>query len=62
MEIAGVSHTSTENGITTVVNQLLLGTVSRELYGSKLQCRAQGSKLIPSVVKEVVIQVHCKIL
>ncbi|KAL5283451.1 hypothetical protein ACFFRR_005995 [Megaselia abdita] len=60
VEIAGVSHSSTENGITTVVNQLLLGTVSRELYGSKLQCRAQGSKLIPSVVKEVVIQVHLK--
>lgn len=60
-EISGVSHTSTENGVTTVVNQLFLGTVSREFYGSKLQCRAQGSKLIPYVMKEVVIQVHCKL-
>lgn len=58
-EIAGVSHPSADEGLSAMVNQLFIGTVTRELYGSKFQCRAQGSKLIAPVIKEITIQVHC---
>uniref|UniRef100_A0A182SJ60 Ig-like domain-containing protein n=1 Tax=Anopheles maculatus TaxID=74869 RepID=A0A182SJ60_9DIPT len=43
-----------------MVNQLFISTVTRDFFGSKLQCRAAGSKLVPAVSKEVAIQVHLK--
>ena len=43
-----------------MVNQLFISTVTRDFFGSKLQCRAAGSKLVPAVSKEVAIQVHRK--
>lgn len=58
-EIIGTSHPSADEGLAAMVNQLFVGTVNRDYFGSKLECRAQGSKLIPPVVKEVTIQVHC---
>ncbi|XP_055373639.1 B-cell receptor CD22 [Condylostylus longicornis] len=60
VEIAGSSQPSADEVSSAVVNQLFIGTITREYYGSKLQCRAQGSKLIEPVVKEVTIQVHLK--
>lgn len=59
-EISSVSHPSADVGTKAVVNQLFIGTVTRELLGARLQCRAQGSKLVPVVVKEVTVQVHRK--
>ena len=60
VEINSTSNPSAIEGLAAIVNQLLIGTMTREYYGSKLQCRAQGSKLIAPVIKEVTIQVHCK--
>ncbi|XP_075166464.1 motor axon guidance molcule sidestep isoform X2 [Haematobia irritans] len=59
-ELIGTSHTSVEEGATVIVNQLLIGTTPREYYGTKIQCRAQGTKLIEPVVKEVALQVYLK--
>ncbi|XP_055679203.1 hemicentin-1 isoform X3 [Lutzomyia longipalpis] len=59
-EISGISHPSADIQTTTVVNQLFIGNITREFLGTRLQCRAQGSKLIPPVVKEFAIQVHLK--
>ncbi|XP_055908823.1 hemicentin-1 isoform X2 [Eupeodes corollae] len=59
-EMIGASHSSVEEGVAVMVNQLLIGTVTREYYGSKIQCRAQGTRLIPPVEKDVTIQVHLK--
>ncbi|XP_059219571.1 uncharacterized protein LOC106083864 isoform X3 [Stomoxys calcitrans] len=59
-ELIGTSHTSVEEGATVIVNQLLIGTTPREYYGTKIQCRAQGTKLIEPVVKEVSLQVYLK--
>lgn len=59
-ELIGTSHTSTEEGATVIVNQLLIGTTPRDYYGAKIQCRAQGTKLIEPVTKEVALQVYCK--
>ncbi|XP_037943926.1 hemicentin-1 [Teleopsis dalmanni] len=59
-ELIGTSHTSVEEGVTVMVNQLLIGTTTREYYGTKLECRAQGTKLVPPVTKEVTVQVHLK--
>jgi len=61
VEIAGMSHPSADEGLAAMVNQLFVGTVTRDYYGSKLECRAQGSKLIPAVIKEVTVQVHCEL-
>uniref|UniRef100_A0A1B0BBE0 Ig-like domain-containing protein n=1 Tax=Glossina palpalis gambiensis TaxID=67801 RepID=A0A1B0BBE0_9MUSC len=52
-ELLGTSHTSIEEGVTVIVNQLLISAISREYFGSKIQCRAQGIKLIDPVIKEV---------
>jgi hypothetical protein len=60
VEIAGVSHPSADEGLAAMVNQLFVGTVTKDYFGSKLECRAQGSKLIQSVVKEVTLQIYCK--
>lgn len=60
MEISSLSHPSADEGVQAIVNQLFIGTVTREYLGTKLQCRAQGSKLVGAVVKEVTVQVHCK--
>lgn len=54
-----MSHPSAD-GPSAVVNQLFIGTVTRDFYGSRLECRAQGSKLLPPVVKEITVQVHCE--
>lgn len=59
-ELIGTSHTSVEEGITVIVNQLLIGTTTRDYNGAKIQCRAQGTKLIEPVIKEVPVQVQCK--
>lgn len=60
MEISGISHPSADEGLAAMVNQLFIGTVTRDFYGTRLECRAQGSKLLQAVVKEVTVQVHCK--
>ncbi|XP_038106447.1 hemicentin-2 isoform X3 [Culex quinquefasciatus] len=60
VEISGTSHPSAVEGAAAMVNQLFMGTVSRDLYGAKFVCRAAGSKLVPPVSKEVAIQVHLK--
>lgn len=57
--ISSQSHPSAD-GAPAVVNQLFIGTVTRDFYGSRLECRAQGSKLLPAVVKEITVQVHCE--
>ncbi|XP_062557837.1 hemicentin-1 isoform X2 [Armigeres subalbatus] len=59
-EISGTSHPSAIDGAAAMVNQLFLGTVTRELYGAKFRCKAAVSKLIPPLSKEVSIQVHLK--
>lgn len=59
LEIASQSHPSADKAAPAIVNQLFIGTVTREFLGTRLQCRAQGSKLVPAVVKEVTVQVHC---
>ena len=60
VEISSLSHPSADEGVQAIVNQLFIGTVSRDFLGSKLQCRAQGSKMVPVVVKEVTVQVYCE--
>lgn len=60
IEIAGTSHPSADEGLSAMVNQLFISTVTRDYYGSRLECRAQGSHLIEPVVKEVTVQVHCE--
>lgn len=58
--IPSVSHPSADEGASAVVNQLFIGTITRDFYGTRLECRAQGSKLLPPVVKEITVQVHCE--
>lgn len=58
MEISSTSHPSADEGVAAVVNQLFIGTVTRDMYGSKLECRANSSSLIPAVTKDVTVQVH----
>ena len=58
--ISSTSHPSADEGASAVVNQLFIGTVARDFYGTRLECRAQGSKLLPPVVKEITVQVHCE--
>lgn len=60
VEIAGTTHPSADEGNPAMLNQLFISTVTRDYYGSKLECRAQGSNLIEPVVKEITVQVHCK--
>ncbi|CAD7085072.1 unnamed protein product [Hermetia illucens] len=60
VEIFGKSQHSIDEGVAAVVSPLFIGTVTREFFGSKLECRAQGSKLIPAVTKTVTLQVHLK--
>lgn len=60
VEISSQSHPSAEEGVQAIVNQLFIGRVTREYLGAKLQCRAQGSKLVGAIVKEVTVQVHCE--
>uniref|UniRef100_A0A4Y0B5I7 Ig-like domain-containing protein n=1 Tax=Anopheles funestus TaxID=62324 RepID=A0A4Y0B5I7_ANOFN len=60
VEISSTSHPSAVEGTSAMVNQLFISTVTRDFYGTKLQCRAAGSKLVPAVSKEVAIQVHLK--
>lgn len=57
--MAGTSHPSADEGNPAMLNQLFISTVTRDYYGSKLECRAQGSNLIEPVVKEITVQVHC---
>lgn len=59
-EISGMSQPSSVEGLPAVINQLFIGTVTRDFFGSKFECRAQSSKLLHSVKKEISIQVHCK--
>lgn len=59
-ELIGTSHTSVEEGATVMVNQLLIGTTTRDYYGARIECRAQGTRLLEPVTKDVTVQVHCK--
>ncbi|KAH8417802.1 hypothetical protein KR222_006040, partial [Zaprionus bogoriensis] len=59
-ELIGTSHTSVEEGATVMVNQLLIGTTTRDYYGARIECRAQGTRLLEPVVKDVTVQVHLK--
>lgn len=58
IEIPGTSHQSVASG--TVINNILMRSVPRSYYGSKLICKAQGSTLIEPIEKEVTIQLHCE--
>ncbi|XP_049532118.1 hemicentin-2 isoform X2 [Anopheles darlingi] len=60
VEISSTSHPSAVEGTAAMVNQLFISTVTRDYFGSRLQCRAAGSKLVPAVTKEISIQVHLK--
>ncbi|XP_030246653.1 kin of IRRE-like protein 2, partial [Drosophila navojoa] len=59
-ELIGTSHTSVEEGATVMVNQLLIGTTTRDYYGARIECRAQGTRLLQPVTKDVTVQVHLK--
>ncbi|XP_017847434.1 sialoadhesin isoform X1 [Drosophila busckii] len=59
-ELIGTSHTSIEEGATVMVNQLLIGTTTRDYYGARIECRAQGTRLLEPVSKDVTVQVHLK--
>ncbi|XP_032596074.1 nephrin isoform X2 [Drosophila grimshawi] len=59
-EMIGTSHTSVEEGATVMVNQLLIGTTTRDYYGARIECRAQGTRLLEPVTKDVTVQVHLK--
>ncbi|SPP80624.1 uncharacterized protein LOC117582815 isoform X4 [Drosophila guanche] len=59
-ELIGTSHTSVEEGATVMVNQLLIGTTTRDFYGARIECRAQGTRLVDPVRKDVTAQVHLK--
>ncbi|XP_034487354.1 nephrin isoform X2 [Drosophila innubila] len=59
-ELIGTSHTSVEEGATVMVNQLLIGTTTRDYYGARIECRAQGTRLLEPVTKDVTVQVHLK--
>ncbi|XP_046869638.1 nephrin isoform X4 [Drosophila willistoni] len=60
IELIGTSHTSVEEGATVMVNQLLIGTTTRDYYGTRIECRAQGTRLVEPVTKDVTVQVHLK--
>lgn len=59
-ELIGTSHTSVEEGATVMVNQLLIGTTTRDFYGIRIECRAQGTRLVDPVRKDVTVQVYCE--
>ncbi|XP_043948904.1 nephrin isoform X2 [Drosophila biarmipes] len=59
-ELIGTSHTSMEEGTTVMVNQLLIGTTTRDFYGIRIECRAQGTRLVEPVRKDVTVQVYLK--
>ncbi|KRK04311.1 uncharacterized protein Dyak_GE10563, isoform C [Drosophila yakuba] len=59
-ELIGTSHTSVEEGATVMVNQLLIGTTTRDFYGIRIECRAQGTRLVDPVRKDVTVQVYLK--
>lgn len=56
VEIPGTSHQSIVTG--AVINNILMRSVPRDYYATKLTCRAQGSPLIDPVKKEVTVQLH----
>lgn len=60
-ELIGTSHTSVEEGATVMVNQLLIGTTTRDFYGARIECRAGGTRLVEPVRKDVTVQVHCEL-
>lgn len=47
-------------GLSAMVNHLTINSVTRDMYGAKLECRAHGSDLVLPVKKEVIVQVHRK--
>jgi len=49
-----------EEGTTVMVNQLLIGTTTRDFYGIRIECRAQGTRLVEPVRKDVTVQVYCE--
>lgn len=55
---SSASHFSSETS--EVVSQLFIENVTRDYYGSKFECRAQNSKVLSPVVKEILVQIHCK--
>ncbi|CAD6993844.1 unnamed protein product [Ceratitis capitata] len=50
VELKGTSHTSVEEGATVMVNQLLIGTTTRDYFGAKIDAGGE----------EVTVQVHLK--
>jgi len=60
VEISTMSHPSTNEGVPAIVNQLFISNITRDFFGTKLECRAQGSKLMSAVSKEVTIEIHRK--
>lgn len=60
-ELKSASHTSFEKSETVIVNQLLISNLSRDYFGSKFECRAQGTKLVKAVIKEISVQIYCKL-
>lgn len=56
----GVMDTPKVDGSSTkfTVNQLFLGKVTRSLWGTKLECRAQSGQMGKPVVKEVPLDIY----
>lgn len=59
-ELKSASHTSFDKSDTVIVNQLLISNLSRDYFGSKFECRAQGSEMVKAVVKEISVQIYRK--
>lgn len=55
-----LGHLSDHEGLSVMVNHLTISSVTRDLYGTNLECRAQGSDLVEAVKKEVTVQVNRK--
>lgn len=58
VEIPGTSHQSIATG--AIINNILMRSVPRTYFGTKIVCRAQGSQLIKPVAKEITVQLHCE--
>lgn len=58
VEIPGTTHQSIATG--AIINNILMRSVPRTYFGTKILCRAQGSQLIKPVEKEITVQLHCE--
>lgn len=59
IEIPGTVQTSIATG--AIINNILMRSIPRSYYATKLTCRAQGSNLIKPIEKEITVQLHCKL-